>query len=97
METQIEVGPEAKLKFEMKDQKIQISTQYEGTDLSAGAFIATSIDQFCHAVGQVLHHDNPIEHGILAALRMGLTMAMSTSDPMKIAAAAQQGRDSAPA
>lgn len=93
MEKQIAIGKEAKLSFEIKDGKIQISTAYAGKDLAGGAFIATSPDQLCSALAELIPGDSGLEKGFIGALRMGLEMAMTTTDPQKVAAAMDAGKD----
>lgn len=93
MEKQLTMSKEATLKFEIKDGKIRIASLYDGKDLSAGAFIATSPEQLCSALAELIPGDSGIEKGILGALRMGLEAAMTTTDPNKVAAAAEAGKD----
>jgi hypothetical protein len=93
METSLAIGPEGKLKFDIADGKIEISTEYTGKDLSAGAFIATTPEQLVSALAEIIPGDSGLEKGVLGMLRMGLEAAMSTTDPKKVAAAIEAGRD----
>lgn len=96
MEKAIAMGKEAQFKFEVKDGKIRIGTAYDGKDLSAGMFIATTPEQLVSALAEIIPGDSGIEKGILGALRMGIEAAMTTTNPAKVAAAAEAGKDLKP-
>ncbi len=73
METK--VGPETTLDATVKDGKIVFSTAYEGTDLSAGAFIAASPSQITAALAKLIPGDSAAEHAALAVVQGALDLA----------------------
>lgn len=77
METK--VGPETSLKAEAKDGKIVLSTEYQGTDLNAGAYIAATPAQIVAAFGKLIPGDSAAEHAALAVVQGALDLAVKVA------------------
>jgi hypothetical protein len=93
MQTAIDVGPEAKLAFSVIDDQLQIVATYGGKQLTAGAQIAMTIDQLCEALAALIPGDSALEKGFIGSLRVGLGLANTKTDPAKLAAALEAGKD----
>lgn len=66
------LGPETKLKLEIVAGKLKMSADYVGTDLAAGAYIATTGDQLVDAIGKLIPGDSAAEHAALAVVKLAL-------------------------
>jgi hypothetical protein len=70
------IGAEGDLKAEAVNGKLQLSATYEGTDLSAGAFIAATPAQLVQALGKLIPGDSAAEHAALAVIQGALDLAV---------------------
>lgn len=75
----VKVGSEADLKAEAVNGKLQLSAQYQGVDLSAGAFIAATPAQLVTALAKLIPGDSAAEHAALAVVLGALDLAVKAA------------------
>jgi hypothetical protein len=71
------IGTEAEFKAEAAGGVLKLSVQYNGKDVSAGAFLQTTPAQVVDALAKLIPGDSVVEQGALAALKLGLQAACS--------------------